>query len=218
VGAGVGVSIPLLSAISGNTGLTANGARLAETADVRTRGVEKTVRLTTEDNVIAPLKSRFITEHLRADDFEKAIRGDWKNWVAHGVAYTKSYPADWSEEMKHQAAEKELVSFLAEVKAKRNEFMAFSQVTAMREEVAPRVDALRGFIELARQAGDEAELATQEHRLDELLAEPSTWMVRRLVVNERANRTEQQGLTLLAIAQVSSVADASHNALLYPKG
>ena len=61
-------------------------------------------------------------------------------------------------------------------------------------------------------------MATQEHRLDDLLAEPSTWMVRRLVVNERANRTEQQGLSLLAIAQVSSVADASHNALLYPRG
>lgn len=218
VGAGVGLSIPLLSAISGNTGLTANGTRLAETADVRTRGVEITVRLTTEDNVIAPLKSRFITEHLRADDFEKAIRSDWKNWVAHGVAYTTSYPADWSDEMKHTAAERELVDFLAQVKAKQNEFMAFSQVTAMRPEVAPRVDALRGLIETARRSGDAAELAKQEHRLDQLLAEPSTWMVRRLVVNERANRTEQRGLSLLAVAQVSSVADAQHNALLYPRG
>lgn len=219
-GFGVGLSIPLLSAIAGNTGLTANGARLAESADVRTRGVEKTVRLTTEDNVIAPLKSRLITEYLRADDFEKEIRRDWKNWVTHGVAYTTSYPADWSDAMKHVAAERELVNFLAEVKAKQNEFMAFSLVTAMRPEVAPRVDALRGLIEAARQSGDaaEAELAKQEHRLDELLAEPSTWMVRRLVVNERANRTEQQGLSLLAVAQVSSVADASHNALLYPRG
>lgn len=218
LGAGVGLSIPLLSAVSGDTGLTANGARLAEAADVRTRGMEKTVRLTTEDNVVAALKSRLITEHLRADDFEKAIRNDWKNWVAHGVAYTTSYPNDWSEEMKHVAAERELVNFLAEVKAKQNEFMAFSQVTAMRPEVAPRVDALRGNIDVARRSGDAAELATQEHRLDELLAEPSTWMVRRLVVNERANRTEQQGLSLLAVAQVSSVADASHNALLYPRG
>lgn len=217
-GFGVGLSIPLLSAMSGSTGLTANGARLAEAADVRTRGVEMTVRLTTEDNAIAPLKSRLITEYLRAGDFEKEIRGDWKNWVTHGVAYTTSYPAGWSDEMKHTAAERELVSFLAEVKAKQNEFMAFSLVTAMRPEVAPRVDALRGIIESARQAGDAAELAKQEQRLDHLLAEPSTWMVRRLVVNERANRTEQQGLSLVAVAQVSSVADASHNALLYPRG
>ena len=134
------------------------------------------------------------------------------------MAYTTSYPADWSDEMKHTAAERELVDFLAEVKAKQNEFMAFSQVTAMRPEVAPRVDALRGLIDTARRSGDTAELAKQEHRLDQLLAEPSTWMVRRLVVNERANRTEQQGLSLLAIAQVSSVADAQHNALLYPRG
>ena len=35
-GFGVGLSIPLLNAIAGNTGLTANGARLAESADVRT--------------------------------------------------------------------------------------------------------------------------------------------------------------------------------------
>jgi hypothetical protein len=216
VGGGVGLSIPLLGAVSGNTGLTANGARLAEVADVRTRGIEITVRLTTEDNVAT--QSRLITEYLRADDFEKAIRDNWKTWVTHGVAFNTSYPADFSDVEKHVAAEKELVDFLAEVKKKENEFMTLSQVTAMRPEVAPRVDALRGLIELARQAGDEAELATQEHRLDELLAEPSTWTVRRLVVNERANRTEQQGLSLLAIAQVSSVADASHNALLYPRG
>jgi hypothetical protein len=218
VGAGVGLGIPLLSALSGNTGLTANGARLAEAADVRTRGVEKTVRLTTEDNVIAPLKSRLITEYLRAADFEKAIRGDWKNWVTHGVAYTTSYPADWSDATKQLAAEAELERFLADVRAKQNEFMAFSLVTAMRPEVAPRVDALRGLIEVAQQSGDAVESAKQERRLDDLLAEPSTWMVRRLAVNERANRTEQQGLSLLAIAQVSSVADASHNALLYPRG
>jgi hypothetical protein len=216
-GFGVGVSVPLLNALSGNSGLTANGARLAEAADVRTRGVERTVRLTTEDNVVAPLKSRLVTEFLRADDFEKEIRRDWKNWVAQGVTYPTAYPATWSDEMKHVAAERELAGFLAEVKAKRNEFMAFSLVTAMRPEVAPRVDALRGLVEAARQSGDAAELATQEHRLDELLAGPSTWMAWRLVVNERANRTEQQGLSLLAIAQVSSVADAAHNALLYPR-
>jgi hypothetical protein len=158
---------------------------------------------------------RYTIEHAGADAFVKDVRDNWEFWVNRGVQYNE-YPEDWPGHLRQQDAERELEGFLAQVKAEVNEFMVCQVVHAICNDVAPKIDALLALMETARRSGDTVELARREKMLDTVLEDPTTWFIGRLVLTERSNRTEQPGLSLGAVAQSSSVADASHAVLMYP--
>jgi hypothetical protein len=162
-----------------------------------------------------PYMCRYTVEHAGAAAFVKDVRSNWEHWVNRGVQYNE-YAEDWPNHLRQQDAEQELERFLAQVEAEANEFMVCQVVHAICNDVAPRIDALRALIETAQRSGDLVELARQEKMLNAVLEDPTTWFIGRLVLTERSNRTEQPGLALGAVAQSSSVADASHAVLTYP--
>lgn len=214
-GVGAGASVRLLGGPRREAEPSASGLRLQAMQDSKTRGVEKIFRLTTTDGVLEPNMCRYTIEYAGKARFLADVRAHWHDWVMRGVQYA-AYPADWPEHAKFQEAERELKLYLAEVEATYNEFMVLQVVHAIHAEVAPEVDAARGLVDVAKRCGDAAEVARREAALDRLLADPNTWMIGRLVMAERSNRTEQTGLALGVVAQGSSVADASHAVLTFP--
>jgi hypothetical protein len=207
---------------NGSKGLTWGGltgvSRLAERS---IRGTETTLRLTTEDGETLPLQSRLISDFSQVDDFVKTIRAELPGWINHGVNYTKYPEVDpaqpWTDELEQASSELDLKRLIDEVRAKDSEFMQYLLVRALQEATAPRIDALNARIALAERRGNAGQKTELEGMRDALLADPSSWQSRRLVVNERANVTRQPGNAAVVLGQVSSVADASHNWLLYPR-
>jgi len=156
------------------------------------------------------------TEYAGTAAYAKAIRDNRQAWVNHSLKYS-FYPEHVPEAERQKDAERELDQFLAELEAKSNEFMVGQVVHALSASATPEVDAQRGLVEVARRAGDDAEAARREGTLHALLVNPVNWEVNRLVVTERSNRSEQPGIAMGLVAQSSSVAEASHAVLAYPR-
>lgn len=215
-GGAAGLRVGLLTTVDTPVGLSAPGLRWARAFDSKTRGVEKIVRLTTVDGALVPHMCRHVIEYAGVDAYARAVRENRKAWVNQALIYGH-YPADWPEHRRQLDAERELDEFLTELDAKKNEFMVCQLTHGLTDDLVPQVDALRGLMEVARRAGNAAELARCEEKMDSLLANPANWTTGRLIVTERSNRTEQPGLALGVVAQSSSVAEASHAVMMFPK-
>jgi hypothetical protein len=215
-GRAVGLRVGLLTTVDTPVGLSAPGLRWAKAFDSKTRGVERIVRLTTVDGALVPHMCRHVIEYAGVDAYARAVRENRKAWVNQALIYGH-YPADWPDHLRQRDAERELDEFLAELDSKKNEFMVCQLTHGLTDDLVPQVDALRGLMEVARRAGNAAELARCEEKMDSLLANPVNWTTGRLIVTERSNRTEQPGVALGVVAQSSSVAEASHAVMMFPK-
>lgn len=216
VGGAVGVRVGLLAAVDTPVGLSAPGARWARMFDLKTRGVEKIVRLTTVDGALVPHMCRHVIEYAGVDAYVNAIQQNRRAWVNQALIYGH-FPEDWPNHLRQLEAERELDEFIAELKAKKNEFMVCQLTHGLTDDLVPQVDALRGLMEVARRAGDAAGCAGYKKRMDDLLADPKNWKPGRLIVTERSNRMEQPGVALGVVALSSSVAEASHAVMMFPK-
>lgn len=215
-GGAMGVRVGLLSTVDTPVGLSAPGARWARMFDLKTRGVEKIVRLTTVDGALVPHMCRHVIEYAGVDAYVNAIQQNRRAWVNQALIYGH-FPEDWPNHLRQLEAERELDEFIAELKAKKNEFMVCQLTHGLTDDLVPQVDALRGLMEIARRAGDAAGCARHEKRMDDLLADPKNWKPGRLIVTERSTRMEQPGVALGVVAQSSSVAEASHAVMMFPK-
>ena len=215
-GRSLGVRVGLLTAVDTPVGLSAPGLRWAKASDTKTRGVERIVRLTTVDGALVPHMCRHVIEFAGVDAYAQAVLENRKAWVNQALIYGH-YPDDWPAHLRQQDAERELDEFLAELDAKKNEFMVCQLTHGLTDDLVPQVDALRGLMELARRSGDAVELARCEEKMDALLADPVNWTTGRLIVTERSNRMEQPGVALGVVAQSSSVAESSHAVMMFPK-
>jgi hypothetical protein len=212
-----GARLGLLSAVDNPpVGLSGPGLRGAKAFDLKTRGVERIVRLTTVDGALVPHMCRHVIEYAGVDAYVRAVRENRKAWVNQALIYGH-YPDDWPDHLRQRDAERELDEFLAELDAKRNEFLVCQLTHGLTDDLVPQVEALRGLMEVASRAGNTAELARCERKMTALLANPVNWMPGRLIVTERSNRTEQPGVALGVVAQSSSVAEASHAVMMFPK-
>ena len=215
-GRAAALRVGLLAGVDTPVGLSAPGLRWAKALDSKTRGVERIVRLTTVDGALVPHMCRHVIEYAGVDAYARAVRENRKAWVNQALIYGH-YPADWPDHLRQRDAERELDEFLTELDAKKNEFMVCQLTHGLTDDLVPQVDALRGLMEVARRAGNAAELARCEEKMDSLLANPVNWTAGRLIVTERSNRTEQPGVSLGVVAQLSSVAEASHAVMMFPK-
>ncbi len=195
-----------------NVGDVASVARSADWLD----GAEITRRLVTMDGATAPQRSRRVTEYLNLEAFRAAADAERARWINHGNTYTK-FPAGF--EHKQPSSEQDFEQFFHDAAERDNQFKQYVTVDCLQDSAAAIVDDLDGNVQQAVRMGRTERAATEGAKLEQFLADESTWQPRRLVINSLFNTANQPGASVAGLdLRVSDNSEGAHNESLFPRG